>query len=177
MKEKKLIQEKWYQKTNSKIALVLVIGLCIFGYFALQTSSDPCKKIKKPILTEIDKNSINIDCMNNITTLSSGLIIEDLKIGDGAEIKSGDSITMDYTGTLAADGKKFDSSEDRNEPFVTNIGVGKVIKGWDQGVPGMKVGGERKLTIPPALGYGAQGIGPIPPNATLIFTVKALGVN
>ncbi|MCX6726997.1 MAG: FKBP-type peptidyl-prolyl cis-trans isomerase [Candidatus Shapirobacteria bacterium] len=104
------------------------------------------------------------------------LKIEDLVIGTGAEVKSGDTIEMNYVGTLV-DGTKFDSSYDRGVPFETQIGVGQVIKGWDQGVPGMKVGGKRRLLIPSALAYGAQGAGGvIPPNADLIFEVELVSI-
>lgn len=104
------------------------------------------------------------------------LKMEDISVGTGREVKSGDTVVMHYKGTLT-DGTKFDSSYDRGEPFVTEIGVGQVIKGWDQGVPGMKVGGKRKLTIPSDLGYGATGAGGvIPPNATLIFEVELVEI-
>ena len=104
------------------------------------------------------------------------LKIEDLVIGTGAEVKSGDTIEMNYVGTLV-DGTKFDSSYDRGTPFETQIGVGQVIKGWDQGVPGMKVGGKRRLLIPSALAYGTQGAGGvIPPNADLIFEVELVSI-
>lgn len=103
------------------------------------------------------------------------LKIEDIKIGDGREVKSGDNIAINYLGTLP-DGTKFDSSYDRGEPFETQIGTGQVIKGWDLGVIGMKVGGKRKLTIPPSLGYGQQAVGPIPANSTLIFEVELVDI-
>jgi FKBP-type peptidyl-prolyl cis-trans isomerase len=107
-------------------------------------------------------------------TLESGLIIEDLVTGDGSEAAAGQEVTVHYTGWLT-DGKKFDSSKDRDDPFVFPLGGGRVIRGWDEGVQGMKVGGTRKLTIPPALGYGARGAGGvIPPNATLVFEVELL---
>lgn len=104
------------------------------------------------------------------------LIIEDIATGSGQEVKTGDTVVMHYTGTLL-DGTKFDSSLDRGQPFETQIGVGMVIDGWDQGVPGMKVGGKRKLTIPSSMGYGSRGAGTaIPPNAGLIFEVELLEI-
>jgi len=110
-------------------------------------------------------------------TTPSGLIIEDVTVGQGAAAAAGQKVTVHYTGWLT-NGTKFDSSKDRNDPFVFPLGGGRVIKGWDEGVQGMKVGGKRKLTIPPALGYGARGAGSvIPPNATLVFEVELLGVN
>ena len=114
--------------------------------------------------------------MSEVTT-SSGLVIEDLVVGDGAEAAKGNRVTVHYTGWLT-NGSKFDSSVDRNDPFDFPLGRGHVIPGWDEGVAGMKVGGKRKLTIPPHLGYGAYGAGGvIPPNATLVFEVELLGVN
>ena len=110
------------------------------------------------------------------TTTTSGLLIEELVVGEGDVAAAGQSVTVHYTGWLT-DGKKFDSSKDRNDPFVFPLGGGRVIKGWDEGVAGMMVGGKRKLTIPPALGYGSRGAGGvIPPNATLVFEVELLGV-
>ena len=106
----------------------------------------------------------------------SGLKYEDTVEGSGEAAKSGDTVSVHYTGWLE-DGTKFDSSKDRNDPFQFKLGSGQVIKGWDEGVTGMKVGGTRKLAIPPQLGYGARGAGGvIPPNATLVFEVELLGI-
>ena len=111
--------------------------------------------------------------MDSIRT-PSGLVIEDLVVGSGNAAAAGQKVSVHYTGWLT-DGKKFDSSKDRGDPFVFPLGRGQVIKGWDEGVAGMKVGGKRKLTIPPSLGYGARGAGGvIPPNATLVFEVELL---
>ncbi|WP_438030432.1 FKBP-type peptidyl-prolyl cis-trans isomerase [Sorangium sp. So ce233] len=108
--------------------------------------------------------------------MQEGLGIEDVKEGTGAEAKHGQLVTVHYVGTLT-NGSKFDSSRDRNQGFSFKLGAGQVIKGWDQGVAGMKIGGVRKLTIPPELGYGARGFPPvIPPNSTLLFEVELLSV-
>ena len=113
--------------------------------------------------------------MSNVTT-ASGLVYEELTLGAGAEAAAGQRVTVHYTGWLT-NGTKFDSSKDRDDPFEFHLGQGQVIAGWDEGVAGMKVGGTRKLTIPPELGYGARGAGGvIPPNATLVFEVELLGV-
>jgi FKBP-type peptidyl-prolyl cis-trans isomerase len=101
---------------------------------------------------------------------------EDLTVGSGAEAVTGKTVSVHYTGTLT-DGSKFDSSLDRGRPFEFELGAGRVIKGWDQGVVGMKIGGKRKLTIPSELAYGARGFPPvIPANATLVFEIELLGV-
>ncbi len=101
---------------------------------------------------------------------------EDLALGDGAEAAAGKSVSVHYTGTLT-DGTKFDSSLDRGQPFDFQLGAGQVIQGWDEGVPGMKVGGKRKLTIPPEMAYGDSGFPPvIPPNSTLVFEIELMDV-
>jgi FKBP-type peptidyl-prolyl cis-trans isomerase FkpA len=103
------------------------------------------------------------------------LVIEDLVVGTGATAAAGDTVTVHYIGTLT-NGTKFDSSYDRGQPYTFQVGAGRVIAGWDQGVPGMKVGGKRRLTIPPSLGYGSQANGPIPANSTLVFDIDLLSI-
>lgn len=105
----------------------------------------------------------------------NGLYVQDVEVGEGARADSGDVVTVHYTGWLST-GRKFDSSRDRDEPFDVALGYGRVIDGWDQGIVGMRVGGQRRLVVPPALGYGESGTGPIPANATLVFDVELVDV-
>ena len=125
------------------------------------------------------ENSMSQPAPKPLTT-SSGLQIIDTKAGAGASPRQGQTAVVHYTGWLyenGAKGKKFDSSVDRGQPFEFPVGQGRVIKGWDEGVASMKIGGKRTLIVPPALGYGARGAGgAIPPNATLMFDVELLGV-
>jgi FKBP-type peptidyl-prolyl cis-trans isomerase len=141
--------------------LIIIIGIIIvFGVLTLLT-----QKSSTPTPT-ITTNQVE----------ETQLKIEDLTEGQGTEVKSGDTVTVHYTGTLT-NGTKFDSSLDRGEPFTTQIGVGAVIKGWDQGIVGMKIGGKRRLTVPSSLAYGETGAADsIPPNATLIFEIELLDV-
>jgi peptidylprolyl isomerase len=112
-----------------------------------------------------------------VVTTGSGLQYEEIKEGTGQAAKAGDTVVVHYTGTLKSNGKKFDSSLDRNEPFEFKLGAGMVIKGWDEGVQGIKVGGKRKLIIPAKLAYGERGAGNvIPPNADLVFEVELLKI-
>ena len=114
--------------------------------------------------------------MHPVTT-PSGLVYEDISVGTGATAQAGKTVSVHYTGWLTG-GEKFDSSKDRNQPFNFPLGANYVIAGWDEGVQGMLVGGVRRLTIPPQLGYGARGAGGvIPPNATLVFEVELLSVS
>ncbi len=138
--------------------LAICLSLLAAGMVFAQSSSGPTKVEGKPVTT------------------ASGLKYWDIKVGDGPVAKSGMKVKVHYTGWLT-NGKKFDSSVDRGQPFEFDLGRGMVIKGWDEGVAGMKVGGKRQLQIPPELGYGSRGAGGvIPPNATLIFDVELLGV-
>jgi FKBP-type peptidyl-prolyl cis-trans isomerase len=119
--------------------------------------------------------SLGVD-LSKMTKTASGLAYQDTKVGTGATAAAGQNVSVHYTGWLP-DGTKFDSSRDRNQPFDFKLGAGQVIRGWDEGVAGMKVGGRRLLVIPPDLAYGPSGSGPIPPNATLVFDVELLGVH
>jgi peptidylprolyl isomerase len=132
-------------------------------------NSDRPTAAPKPTISSTPK------AMEPITT-ASGLKYEEVTVGTGATPATGQTVEVHYTGTLE-NGEKFDSSRDRNQTFKFQIGTGQVIKGWDEGLSTMKVGGRRKLTIPPDLGYGARGAGGvIPPNATLLFDVELIGV-
>lgn len=151
------------------IIIVTILILVGVGVYLLPKSEDNTLKI--------NTSPSPLASSENNASPSAQLRIEDLKIGTGsAEVKSGDTVVMNYVGTLD-NGTKFDSSYDRKTPFETKIGVGQVIKGWDEGIPGMKVGGKRRLTIPPDLGYSSTGAGDkIPPNSTLIFEVELLQI-
>jgi peptidylprolyl isomerase/FKBP-type peptidyl-prolyl cis-trans isomerase FkpA len=153
------------KKVEGYIFLIPVI-LILFIYSV--TKKNKVSSIPSPTPSD----NININKKENMEELK----IEDIKIGEGAEAVNGNTLTVNYSGTLV-DGTKFDSSYDRNQPFSFVLGQGRVIKGWDMGLLGMKVGGKRKLTIPSELGYGTQGAGSdIPPNATLIFEIELLNV-
>ena len=176
--------------TKNIVPLLIVLAVVLSGVAGIfllsnQKSAQPDinfnpTPIPSPTSGIINNNSPKISVtpinMNDFQTTPDGLKIHDEVVGQGQEVKSGDTVTVNYSGYLE-NGTKFDSSYDRNAPFTTQIGVGQVIKGWDEGIVGMKAGGKRKLIIPSSLGYGAQGAGnSIPPNSTLVFDVELIGV-
>lgn len=151
------------------IAVIVIVIASVIGLFStLITSMNQNKAKSTP-------NPISETSQATESSPSADLKIEDTVEGEGQEAKDGNTVSVHYTGTLE-DGTKFDSSLDKNQPFEFTLGAGQVIKGWDQGIAGMKVGGKRKLTIPPSLGYGDQPAGSIPPNSTLLFEVELLEI-
>lgn len=160
------------------VTIFLIALVAIGGYFVFKIPSP-----QEESLSQDSSLSGNIDSVDSTTLgaetstidMNEKLEIVDEVVGTGIEAVAGKRVTVNYSGTLT-NGTKFDSSYDRNEPFTFILGAGEVIAGWDQGFAGMKVGGKRKLTIPPSLGYGAADMGVIPPNSTLVFEVELLKV-
>jgi FKBP-type peptidyl-prolyl cis-trans isomerase len=176
------MNNKYLFVTIFLIALVVVGGYLIYKIPSPQDELLSQDSSLSGNIESVDTNTLGAETSTvsgvGSTTdinMNEKLEISDEVVGTGAEAVAGKSVTVNYLGTLT-DGTKFDSSYDRNEPFIFNLGAGEVIAGWDQGVAGMKVGGKRKLTIPPSLGYGAADMGVIPPNSTLVFEVELLKV-
>lgn len=169
------------------LIVIVVVGIGITGIFLLSNQKTQTPDLNINTNSSVQPTSAIIssptpqaqvtiaETMDNTKTTESGLKIQDLVVGSGLSAKPGNIVKVDYLGTLE-NGTKFDSSYDRGTPFTTQIGVGLVIQGWDEGIVGMRVGGKRKLIIPAALGYGAQANGEIPANSTLIFEVELLNV-
>lgn len=150
--------------------LITLIAVVLGGIFYLFLAN------KSPRLEENNNPVVQIQEQSSSKPMENQFKIDNLKIGEGTEAKTGNTVFVHYTGTLL-DGKKFDSSLDRGQPFSFVLGRGQVIPGWEQGILGMKVGGKRKLIIPPSLAYGEKGAGGvIPPNSTLVFEVELLNV-
>jgi len=167
---------------NNKKTTLILVALVIVGVGALlywmRTPQDVATQELQSPGSNQQTTQLPMQETTSITmqTLPDGLQIGDVVVGTGTEAVAGKEVTVHYTGTFI-DGTKFDSSLDRGKPFPFKLGAGMVIKGWDEGVAGMKVGGKRKLIIPSDLGYGPNGYpGAIPPNATLLFDVELLGV-
>jgi FKBP-type peptidyl-prolyl cis-trans isomerase FkpA len=158
--------------------LALLAALVVFAAIVTGCSAAPTPTVSTPTQPPAAASTLTTAPASPGTTAPvTTLKIEDKTVGTGAAAKAGDLVTVDYTGWLT-DGTKFDSSIDAGKPFQFTVGQGEVIVGWDQGVAGMKVGGVRMLTVPPDLGYGAEGAGGvIPANATLVFEVRLLKIN
>ena len=157
-------------KLTNRIAVMAVFGILALSACTKKDETKP--QSENNAVTNTNTAPAPATTTANVTELK----IEDMKMGNGTEAAPGKSVSVHYTGWLTS-GKKFDSSVDRGQPFKFRLGAGQVIPGWDKGVSGMKVGGKRKLTIPPAMAYGDQGAGGvIPPNSTLVFEVELLGV-
>jgi FKBP-type peptidyl-prolyl cis-trans isomerase len=169
------------------VTIFLVALIVVGGYFVFKIPSpDLNQPLQESSLSDniesVDTNTLGAEASvaseassTTSTNMNDKLEIVDEVVGTGEEAVAGKTITVNYSGTLT-NGTKFDSSYDRNQPFVFSLGAGEVIAGWDQGFNGMKVGGKRKLTIPPSLGYGSADLGTIPPNSTLVFEVELLKV-
>jgi len=166
-----------------KYILLIVIVVIVIGFLWMRSSKRHAETTSPA--NENTPTQASVPASNSAPTPVSGaphktpdgLEYWDIKTGDGPVATSGHMVTVHYTGWLAANGNKFDSSLDRGQPFQFMLGEGQVIKGWDEGVAGMKIGGKRQLLIPPSLGYGERGAGlAIPPNSTLIFDVELLKV-
>lgn len=171
--------------------MVACVALLVASQFTFNKTEANAAELRSPqtvetsveaaaptLLAQAPKNSTSekkVEASENYVTTESGLKYLDMVEGSGETPAAGQTVSVHYTGTLE-DGTKFDSSRDRGRPFSFKLGAGQVIKGWDEGLATMKVGGRRQLVIPPELGYGSRGIGPIPPNSTLIFDVELVGI-
>lgn len=173
-------------RRNRQRLIIAVIGILVVALIAFFVIRDYTGRLQaaSPTPTSTPGGRYAIGTLDpsppkasaDAITTASGLIYEDLQVGNGATVKSGDNVSVNYTGWLE-NGTKFDSSLDRGQPSDFGIGVGQVIAGWDEGIPGMKVGGTRLLIIPPTLGYGSAGRPPtIPANSTLIFEVQVVAI-
>lgn len=156
--------------------VVIFVGIAVFVFYRKGVSVNDNLTVSLSPSPSVSSSPVATQ-ENNVIKMDNGLEIQDLKIGSGPEAKMGDTISVNYSGSLD-NGTVFDASSNHGGPATFQIGVGQLIKGWDIGIPGMKIGGKRKLIVPPSLGYGSQDIGNglIPPNSTLVFEVELLAV-
>lgn len=174
--EVQVTEKKENKKGNCLIFVIpLLLILVFFVYKKVTGNKISMDNLNTTSLTTSSASGIPASSSSTGVQSVEGLEIEDLKIGDGEEAVSGKKVVVNYLGTLK-NGTKFDSSYDRGTPFSFTLGTGEVIEGWEKGILGMRVGGKRKLTISPELGYGPQAVGEIPANSTLIFEVELLQV-
>lgn len=158
---------------NTLVVVLVVLGIVVVGWLLWNKSQDTAPT---PAPTPTATPSESVIKSTPMNTTINGLQIKDIEVGTGAEAKSGDTVAVHYVGTLT-NGQKFDSSIDRGQPFIFSLGAGEVIRGWDLGVAGMKVGGKRQLVIPAELAYGSRAVGDkIPANSTLVFEVQLLEI-
>jgi peptidylprolyl isomerase len=166
------------------LACAVLLAACGGSAKSGETAATPAKSTPTPTAPPVGKVKVTgaLGSKPKVTitpfnaTPPAVLKVKDIAKGHGRKAKPGDTVTVHYDGVLYANGTEFDASWDRGKPFSFPLGAGQVIPGWDKGVVGMKVGGRRVLTIPPNLGYGPQGAGPIPPNSTLVFVVDMLKI-
>jgi FKBP-type peptidyl-prolyl cis-trans isomerase len=165
------------------MAVALYLVRVETSFLTLANSSNQVAQLANSGIVVVgDGENINQERANALVSAADSrgnikkLVIDDIKIGEGAEVKEGDTVSVHYIGTLQEGGQEFDNSRKRGEAFEFTVGEGRVIKGWEQGLVGMKVGGQRILVIPPALAYGENGIGPIPPNSTLVFAIDLIEI-
>lgn len=151
------------------VALIATFGILFFGNYIFGNGSQNTKNQQ-----DVSTQSATVE-NSNVQTDADGVTVADVSIGKGEEVKIGDTVSVHYIGTLI-NGTKFDSSYDRNAPISFTLGDGQLIKGFDDGVTGMKVGGKRRITIPPDLAYGDKDVGPIPANSTLVFDVELVSI-
>lgn len=162
------------RKLTKKEGVAVFVGVAVIAVFLVFGSLNEIPKLLG-FNNASDISNEEVVNNNQPKVMSDTLQINDAVVGTGAEAKNGNTVTVNYRGALT-NGKQFDSSYDRGEPFTFKLGAGMVIQGWEQGIAGMKVGGKRQLLIPASLAYGEQAVGPIPANSTLIFEVELLNV-
>lgn len=158
------------------VAGVVGVLILVVAFLLLENRAQLTLTSNSQLASAIEGSNSTLNQNETMSDTNNNLAITDVKEGSGNPVEEGNVVTVHYVGTFTS-GQEFDSSKKRSEPLTFRVGAGNVIKGWEEGLLGMRVGGERVLTIPPALAYGERGIGPIPPNATLNFTIELLAID